>query len=252
MYISWDREYQPISSCYIGPGKKAQLKKLKRDEACGSRTVPSSFTGKTIKFVVSTNNFEERHSSPYYFRVRPIYERIKHIIQLNSDKETSCQPERGNVNGYFCYYLVPLTSYDEISNVILYIDTEYKYDTEFYINVVSTKEYDSCGNEYGCIEKLIPLRNNNKLNNKGRYIILDGISYSKKDYILVTIEINHNEIISLYSSMKNYIHSTYSTTNQVQLVFINPSNQRIIQIDDCVKTIYLIILKGKSYANLQK
>ena len=250
LYISWDREYQPISSCYIGPGKKAQLKKLKRDEACGSRTVPSSFTGKTIKFVVSTNNFEERHSSPYYFRVRPIYERIKHIIQLNSDKETSCQPERGNVNGYFCYYLVPLTSYDEISNVILYIDTEYKYDTEFYINVVSTKEYDSCGNEYGCIEKLIPLRNNNKLNNKGRYIILDGISYSKKDYILVTIEINHNEIISLYSSMKNYIHSTYPTPNQVQLVFINPSNQRIIQIDDSVKTIYLIPLKGKGYAKI--
>ena len=50
--------------------------------------------------------------------------------------------------------------------------------------------------------------------------------------------------------MKNYIHSTYPTPNQVQLVFINPSNQRIIQIDDSVKTIYLIPLKGKGYAKI--
>ncbi len=39
-------------------------------------------------------------------------------------------------------------------------------------------------------------------------------------------------------------------TNQVQLVYINPSNQKIIQIDESVKTIYISRLKVKGIAKI--
>ena len=73
---------------------------------------------------------------------------------------------------------------------------------------------------------------------------------SKKHYILATIQTNHKHMLSLYSSMRNYIHSTHPMPNQVQLVYITPSNQRIIQIDDSVKTIYISRLKGKGIAKI--
>jgi hypothetical protein len=246
LYISWDRDYQPISSCFIEPKAEIQIKQITKDKDCGNRVFPSSFKGKTIKFVVSTNNFESRHSSPYYFRVRPIYPDIEHVIQVNSDKATSCEPN----NERLCFFLIPLTSYDEISTVILYVDTPNPYDLEYYVKAVTTKEYDACGSEYTCINNLLPKKSSNNYETRGKFAILEGLGLSKKHYILATIQTNHKHMLSLYSSMRNYIHSTHPMPNQVQLVYITPSNQRIIQIDDSVKTIYISRLKGKGIAKI--
>ena len=246
LYISWDVDYQPISSCFIAPGRTVQFQKLLKDSNCGSRTTPSSYKGKTIKFIVSTNNFESRHSSPYYFRVRPIYPLIQHIIQVNSDKETSCLPDENKL----CHFLIPLTSFDEISSVILYVDSPNILDIEYYVNIISTKKYDDCGSEYNCINNLLPVRGKNNYQTRGRYAILDGLGFTKKHYLLVSILTSHHQIITLYSSMRTYIHSTYPMPNQLQLIYITPSNQRIIKIDDTVKSIYIKPLTGKGIAKM--
>ena len=69
--------------------------------------------------------------SPYFFRVRPIYDNRLHIIELNSYKETTCEIEDGK-----CYFIIPLYSYDDISTLVLYADTAQKNDVIFYNRVI--------------------------------------------------------------------------------------------------------------------
>jgi hypothetical protein len=243
IYISWEKDYRPVSTCYIGPKSEIQLKDLIKDEFCGDVMMPTNLKGKIFKFVVSTTKLEKGNIAQYYFRVRPIYSGRPRIIQLNSDKSTACK-----TNGNLCYFILPLSLYDQVSTIILYADTPFSQELTYYINVVPSQKYDSIKGDYNSYEQLLPTENSNKLTTREKYIILDNLNLTRKDYVLVTIKSEREQIISLYTSMKTYIHSTSPVPNHIQLAFISPGNKRNILIDRSVKMVYISTVKGKGVA----
>ena len=247
MYISWENDYPSNSPCSINPGEKVTLLRLTKNSMCG-RILPNLFKDKIFKFVVSTNEFETGLISPYYFRVRPIYyEQEPNVIEVLSDKETVCQ----TVDNY-CYFMIPLNSHDDISTIVLYTVSQGENDITYYIKSVYSHEYEKCNHQFSCINNLFPRQEGDGvITSRSKFITADGLKYDKNYYILITIRATRNQLLTLASSMKTYIHSTDPKSSNIQLAFITPSNKRRYNIKPHIKYIYVTHLLGKGILNFQ-
>ena len=106
--------------CLIKGSKEISLYNLP-NIFCNNNTVPHNWNGIRLKIQVSRNNKEyeiNNNSSPYYFRVRPIYDETKNIIEINSDKEIIFNSEQKHI-----YFMLPLSSWDEKSDLILFTES---------------------------------------------------------------------------------------------------------------------------------
>ena len=171
MSISWDNNYKTESNCEILPDSdEVQIIKLKSNGRCKGLPLPNQFKDLHFKFVISTNELN-KNNSPYYFRVRPIYKNRPHVIDLNSDKEISCEFNED----HYCYFLVPLFSYDELSTIVLYADTTH--DIIFYAKSISSYLYHECDNNYPCYYELLPKSQSYQITSKDKFITSKDLLY---------------------------------------------------------------------------
>ena len=238
MVISWDNKYKIESSCEIMPDKEVQILKLNSNGRCKGLPLPRQLNGTNFKFTIFTDKIDN-DNSPYYFRVRPIYKGRPHIIDINSDQETACEFNEEN----YCYFLVPLLSYDEISTIVLYADTTH--DINIYAKTVESELYHACGDNYPCYEDIIPKQKSNEIATRNKFITSKNCTFDKSNYIIVSIYSRNAKKISVASTMRTYIHSTNPTLNSIQLVYISPNNKRIININRYIQNITIIHLQGK-------
>ena len=242
LYISWGEEYL-FKGCLVNPDEKVQIIRLNPGQTCGTNNLPNSFNGIQFKFTTYTSEFEKGTFSPYYFRIRPVYYNRPHIIELNSDKETTCTT--GNDNK--CYFMIPLYSYDDVSSLVLYADTEGINDVVFFYRTVNASAYDAC-KDISCYEDFLARENDRSSVNQQntKYFIFKSMEFNKENYIMVTVKsLTGSRNIPIASSFKTYAESTVPTHNYIQVLYIRPEHSQSIKLDEHTLNITFLHLTGE-------
>ena len=248
MSISWENDYKTQSSCGIYPNtNEVQILKIKVKERCNDLLIPDQLKGAKFRFVISTDKLQNDNNSPYYFRVRPIYKGRPHVIDINSDKETTCELD-SNKN---CHFLIPLFSYDELSTIVLYADTEH--DIAFYAKSISSEAYQECGESFSCYDALIPnpeTPTSYDIVQKKNFLTSNNLRFDRNNFILGTIHSRGAKKVPIASTMRTFVHSSYPTPYSIQLVYITPNNRRYINITKYIENIKVIHLNGEGNLTL--
>ena len=229
--------------------KNPQLIRLISGQQFNGIQLPS-FENKQFIIIIDKQEYESGIFTSFFFRIRPIYNNRPNIIELNSDKETTCQIEKGK-----CYFIVPLYSYDNISSLILYADTEGINDVIFYTRVIDTKTYDSC-TEYNCYEDLLAdddsKSKSSKTQNNTKFISLNKNELNRNNYIMVTVTSNTNKFVSVVSAFKSFSKSTIPTINNIQLIYVKKGNYIDISLDGYVFNFTLIHITGNGKYQIEE
>ena len=239
--IGWGDKKPFNSKCIIYHDTKTQLIKLSPNQKCYDEDLPSSFDKLNFTFLVKTEEFEKGSFTPYYFRVRPIYSNLPHVIELNSDKETTCE-----VKDNKCYFLMPLYSYDQISKLVVYATTDDFNDVVFYYRTLDSKLYDQCNTSLSCKDYLADSRHNStKAQQNTKLIVIPPSNLNYEKYVLITAESFSNDKISIVSSFKTYVDSITPTHNFPQILLVgNEINPIKINLDEHVLNITVIHVNG--------
>ena len=131
----------PNSGCSMDSSSQMQVITYKGHRECGNTIIPANLYLSKLYILVSTDAFEKEDFSPYYFRVRPLLLGDRsHIVEINSDKETAVDAKENAVY----HFMIPLYSWDGISNIILYANTnnDETNDVIFYAKKVSSEDFD--------------------------------------------------------------------------------------------------------------
>ena len=115
--------------------------------------------------------------------------------------------------------MIPLYSYDDVSTLVLYADTEGINDVVFYGRTVKSDAYDSCKIK-SCFEDFLARETDKSSSNQEntKHIEFKAMEFSKDDYILVTVKsLSGIKKIPVASSFKTYADATSPTHNYIQV-----------------------------------
>ena len=247
LYIKFDSDEIPTANntkCHILPSGKDQILKIKKNSDNNNCKIPNSIKDKKFLISIGTNKFENGKNSPYVFRVRPIRSNSINIIEVDSDKETTCKIEQENG---FCYFLVPINSYDAISELLAYSFSEGVSELTMYANIITSTSYHECKNNIECLKKYLP--NENKYNKTSlkqfdkSYLLFDRI-LKITDLVLIGVKSNIKETISFTTSFKTYTKEGAPIPLFLQLIPLSYSNFKIKYTDEYNYIIALINIAG--------
>ena len=159
LYIKFDTDDIPTQTntkCNILPSGKDQILKITKNSINNNCKIDKVLKDKKFLISIGTNKFENGKNSPYVFRVRPIRSNSINIIEVDSDKETTCKIEQENG---FCYFLVPINSYDAISELLAYSFSEGVIRTFNVCKYNKSTTYNECKNDIECLKKYLPNEN---------------------------------------------------------------------------------------------
>ena len=239
LYLSFNNNNPNNENCVIYPTKEISIYNFP-NTFC--KIAPESWNNVRLKIQVSLYKglYDiKNNSSLYYFRVRPIYDKDKNIIEINSDKETIYNGKKGT-----SYFMLPLSSWDGNSDFIFYVDSNNIEQYNF--NKINSKEYDKCDDINCWSTYFSPDESYNNVN-KSNYFIIPKRNFSKSDYLLVKIKSNNKEDVRIISSIKNDFYKTLSKPNYPQIIYVYKNEPKIVEVNKYVTQINVTLITGKGY-----
>ena len=225
-----------------------QLLKITKDTITLLKQKINLSNGFLILFV-GTSIFEQinkdNKSSPYYFRVRPLYKNTSNIIEINSDTETFCSTKE-NSN---CNFKFSLFNYDSYNPFFSYIISEIPSKLKIYYKFVDIKQFDSCSTN-SCYEKFLPKegKENVKIAEKN-YIFEEKID--KQNYILISVISPIKNNITIYTLMNNFSSNRKPSFYSVQLLYLKTGSTFTIKVDNYDYNLKITGIDNEAEVNLE-
>ena len=234
LFINFNDDSIPTmkSKCKILASSKDQILRIdKYSSTCELLKGVNKIKGGVFRISVGTEDFETGKNSPYLFRVRPIKTNVQHIIEIDSDKETTCEIKDSN---NYCHFLISLNSYDTVSELFAYTFSEGTSELILYVNIIDSKTYYECKNDETCLKKkVLATEQLNHKNTKEQlnknYISIDN-ELNPKSYVFIGVKSNKPDIISFVSTFRTYTKETIPIPLFIQLLPIS-YNQMTIKLE---------------------
>ena len=205
--------------------------------------------GNQLKLTVSSIELDKQNISIYTFKIRPIHKNKLSLLELSGDKPSICDANADSI----CNYYLPLSSFDGISQLILYSDS--KDEVSIYITKTDSNYFGNCIDEE-CIKSALPGKKRFDLTsekqNNTNYLIINPIYYQKSDIILISVTTRTKQLIPLYAVFKSYVRTTIPTLNTLQIINISPNQNQTLNLNDYMDSMSIKYIQGKGKINYDK
>ena len=247
LYIKFDTDDIPTQTntkCNILPSGKDQILQITKNSINNNCKIDKVLKDKKFLISIGTEEFENGKNSPYVFRVRPIRINKLNIIESDSDKETTCKIEQNNG---FCYFLIPINSYDTISELVAYTYSEGMTELSMYANIIKSSTYNECKNDLKCLQQYLPNEKNNNKNSEKQfnknYLIFEN-KLNLTNLIIIGVKSTLKETISFTATFNTYINETSPVPLFLQLIPLQFGKTTIKYTDEFNYMISLMNIAG--------
>ena len=91
----------------------------------------------------------------------------------------------------------------------------------YYLKTIHSSKYENYGHQFTSINNLFPKQEGDGVvTARSKFTTSEGLRYDKKDHTLIIIKASRNQLLTLVSCMKTYIHSTDPKSSNINLLFI--------------------------------
>ena len=253
LYINFNTDEIPNqknTKCIIPPSGKDQIFKITKNNNNNNCKIDKLLKDKKFLISIGTDIFENGKNSPYVFRVRPIRNNIINIIESNSDKETTCIIEEDN--GY-CYFLVPINSYDLISELVAYTYSDGMTELSMYAKIINSTTFKECKN-LDCLKNYLPNQKNNDKSSEKQfnknYLIFSDVKLSITDLVIIGVKSTIKEIISFTKTYKTFVNQTSPIPLFLQLIHLESNTKTIEYTNENNYIISLMNIAGTAIASI--
>ena len=216
------------------------------------KAIPNNFKGYRIVIAVGSKN---NNIELYLLRFQSTNIKLPQLIYADSDMQTYCINNINNI----CYFIIPLSFYDKISDLIIYAESkDLNEEIEIYASLVDINRFESSNEN---LYKLLPNKNSEFVSYKNfnkNYVYINYSSLKTNKYILIGVYNPIQTLVTLMTSFKTYIKQAIINP-QTKTVF-KLKNKEILNIDfpifndnnNIYNVLYLTAIEGEGYVYLEE